>query len=396
MRLITKTLVIVFLLFGLWIDSVNGQREESYTVQKEKEGEAISIKTNGWKGEKVILLPSVIGPSLWCNPDFGNENLYHLIRFHGATERFGSLPARKYAGKTGIIIDTYLDDNNNPYAVILLDSTNEQIDALGERIGFFSELDIAKSLVGRTLYIENEVSLGISAEYCIEPDRRPRYKLQHMMQVTVTRAEWGTDLQHIHLFVKIKSGEELLFDGYDGYDYFDERYNIPDKWTHSGNYTRRFSGIKSFAEEFKKTQQQKAKPQIEKPEDTSLQEPPISTSLIKTSIGNFKVTKIQESDRFPPDCDKSLTAGCDNAMEGYKVLVIWLKSEEGKDHDIGFKLYENSAGVYVLSEDGSHTDRFSGGMIEEKLFIAFTPLETSKKFMLYWPDNSPIILYKPE
>jgi len=251
MRWKLRTIVTVFLFLLLLIEPVNGQREESYKKQKEKENEIIAGKILSWKGEKVILLPSVIGQALWCSPDFETEKLYHLFYMQGSA---GSLSASKYAGKTGIIIDSYLGKFDEPEVVILLDSTQETIVAPGDRIGFLTELDVARSLIGRTLQIMGNVSLGIAAEYCMDTDLRPRYKLHDKENVIVTNAEWGTDLQHIHLFVKTEAGEELLFDGYDGYDYFDERFNFSNNL--KDNYSRRFYGDQPLVQELKAEKQE--------------------------------------------------------------------------------------------------------------------------------------------
>lgn len=254
MWLILKTIGTIFLYIIVSSHTVNGQREDSYESQKKKELESVRTKANNWKGEKVILLPSVISQALWCSKDFKNEELYHQIYSQGTNPKItGPLPAAKYAGKTGIIIDInvgeYVSEYKQPEVIILLDDLKEKIVAPVGRVGFFKELDLARMLIGRTLQIKSDVSLGITSEYCQDPKLRPRFKLHEMESVTVSRVEWGTDLQHIHLCVKIGSGEELVFDGYDGYDYFDEKFNMPGNL--SGNYSRRFQVDMTFAEEYK-------------------------------------------------------------------------------------------------------------------------------------------------
>ncbi|MDQ7815752.1 MAG: hypothetical protein RDU14_01910 [Melioribacteraceae bacterium] len=251
MWLILKTICTIFIFIILSSQTVNGQREESSESKKKKEMESVRTKANSWKGEKVILLPSVISQALWCSEDLKKDELYHQIYIQGTGT--GRLPAAKYAGKTGIIIDInigeYVSEYKQPEVIILLDDLKEKIVAPVDRIGFFKELDLARMLIGRTLQIKGNVSLGIASEYCQDPKLRPRFKLHEMESVTVTRVEWGTDLQHIHLFIKIGSGEELVFDGYDGYDYFDEKFNMPHNL--SGNYSRRFHVDMTFAEEYK-------------------------------------------------------------------------------------------------------------------------------------------------
>lgn len=120
---------------------------------------------------------------------------------------------------------------------------------------------------------------------------------------------------------------------------------------------------------------------------------------IKTSKGDFEIEEVQESDRFPPDCQNPPSPGCDKAREGYKILIVWLKSAgEGR---VDMELFDLSKGVYVTADDDSKTERFSGGGIhqktadggfEGKLFVGFTPAKTARNFKLYWPGNSPIEL----
>jgi hypothetical protein len=240
----TKIVLTLFSFLLLFPEPVNGQREESHI--KEKEKEIIIEKIAAWKGERVIILPSVIGQALWCKPDYKNEMIYHLIYIQGSK---GKLSAAKYAGKVGTIEESYIGKFDEPEVVIVLDGNKEKIIAPGDRIGFLSELDFARNLIGQTFLIKGDVSLGVSAEYCQKPDLRPRYKLHDKEKVTVTNANWGTDLQHIHLFVRTEKGEELLFDGFDGYDYFDERFNFPDNMKE--NYSRRFYDDKLFSQRLK-------------------------------------------------------------------------------------------------------------------------------------------------
>jgi hypothetical protein len=120
---------------------------------------------------------------------------------------------------------------------------------------------------------------------------------------------------------------------------------------------------------------------------------------IKTSLGEFEIESVQESDRFPPDCENPPSPGCDKAKEGYKILIIWLKNL-GKEQ-VSLELYDISKGVYVTADDGSKTERFSGGGVfqkrgdgkdEPRLFVAFTPPSTAQNFKLSWPDNAPLQL----
>jgi hypothetical protein len=115
---------------------------------------------------------------------------------------------------------------------------------------------------------------------------------------------------------------------------------------------------------------------------------------IKTSMGEFEIEGVQESDRFPPDCENPPSQMCDKASEGYKILIVWLKHAE--TDRVNMQLYDSSKGVYVTADDGSKTERYSGGGIfvktadgkdEPRLFIGFTPPKTAQNFKLFWPGN---------
>jgi hypothetical protein len=77
---------------------------------------------------------------------------------------------------------------------------------------------------------------------------------------------------------------------------------------------------------------------------------------------------------------------------GYKALVIWLKSNSPDSSSIDFSNLSASNGVYIIDGDGTRTNCFSGGKINGKHLIAFTPPVKSNNFILYWPGNSPIPL----
>jgi hypothetical protein len=348
--------------------SALGQREDSYVVQQEKEAKLKSDKIHGWIGEKVILLPQITDRPLWCHSGYGDEDLYFQIRFHGGEKDTGTLHEDKYAGKTGKIINNYLDDFNDGYVVVLLDSSNEKISGPVRRFGFFKEFEFTASLVGKPLGIKVGIDLGIANEYCKHPKSyiHPRKRVRTDEKFTVTRVEWGTDLQHIHLFGKTNSEDELVFDGFDGYNYFVGKYNIIED-CYKGDFSLVFSvDIPSSTVDFNR-------------------------ATVKTLFGPFQITNIQESNRFPPDCD-STSIDCEKVEPGYKALVIWLKSNSPDSSSIDFSNLSASNGVYIIDGDGTRTNCFSGGKINGKHLIAFTPPVKSNNFILYWPGNSPIPL----
>lgn len=112
---------------------------------------------------------------------------------------------------------------------------------------------------------------------------------------------------------------------------------------------------------------------------------PFPGPTISTSVGTFAITGAQLADRFPPGCSPG--PGCSTANSGSQVLFVSLLLQ-GSLSGSDTALFNTSA--YVLAQDGSQTPVFSGGLLNGKHFIAFTPPAASKKFILYWPNNNAV------
>lgn len=110
---------------------------------------------------------------------------------------------------------------------------------------------------------------------------------------------------------------------------------------------------------------------------------------IRTPAHAFTVEAVDEGPTFPPGCGEP-TAICRPAEEGYKVLVVWLATKA--DPSEPSRKLMNLEGVYVESDDGTRTDSFSGGMMDGRLFVGFTPPVAGKNFVLHWGTNAPIPL----
>ncbi len=118
--------------------------------------------------------------------------------------------------------------------------------------------------------------------------------------------------------------------------------------------------------------------------------PPSSgTREVVTSVGTLMITATEISETFPPGC----TIGCSRAKDGYKIVIVWLaRKDGGSANEIGSKLFDASEGAKIVANDGSETQRFSGGMVSGKLFIGFTPPSSAHAFKLIWPENPPVDL----
>ncbi len=110
---------------------------------------------------------------------------------------------------------------------------------------------------------------------------------------------------------------------------------------------------------------------------------------IATPFGSFIVDGVEIGDKFPPGCRTS-APDCSPAKPGNKVLMVWLKAKG--DADEASRGLMNVSNVYVKSDDDKRTDNFSGGMMNLRLFVAFTPPVTGKAFVLHWDNNPPISL----
>ena len=118
---------------------------------------------------------------------------------------------------------------------------------------------------------------------------------------------------------------------------------------------------------------------------------------IVTSFGSFTIEDVEVGNKFPPGCGEP-GPGCSPAQPGYKVLMVWLKPK-GDAAEAWHGLMKLSGAspannVYVKSDDGGRTDSFSGGMMNLRPFVAFTPPAAGKNFVLYWEKNPPISLGK--
>ena len=121
---------------------------------------------------------------------------------------------------------------------------------------------------------------------------------------------------------------------------------------------------------------------------------------IKTSAGNLSITKVHLADRFPPGCTSSSPDGCSIAEAGYRILIIWMKSQAGSNIEMLDRATANQ--VYVVYEDGSRTPSFNCAMTVLPPFItlALPVKESERNFRLVWPgypdvNLSPILYLIP-
>lgn len=122
-----------------------------------------------------------------------------------------------------------------------------------------------------------------------------------------------------------------------------------------------------------------------------------ASTAITTVLGKFGIGSVDVGDRFPPGCDNPGVPDCERVKEGYQVVVVWLEAQDGQDLPSLMRnanILDMSASVVVVADDGTRTERFSFGMREGNVFVAFTPKTTEKNFKLFWPGNPEIALAK--
>jgi Tol biopolymer transport system component len=105
-----------------------------------------------------------------------------------------------------------------------------------------------------------------------------------------------------------------------------------------------------------------------------------TSGKLNTSIGILVITKAES-------VSTDITGNAPAA--GYQILQIWFDGADGSEVDTsGF--FDALEGVILVGDDGSQTERYSGGGVNGKLLAAFAPPAAARKFWLYWPGNLPV------
>jgi hypothetical protein len=159
------------------------QQEQKRMSKKDVEDAIVS-----WKGERVRLL--------------GNEPYFTHLKYiggdgsciHRAAGDKGSLPAEQYAGLEGTIVEVKPEGHSRlPGLIVEMDGTKEQISAVCSygSLGFLSEFDRARQLIGRTVWTKGELELTPPEEYSKDLGRQARIKTHNIEPLTITRVDWG-------------------------------------------------------------------------------------------------------------------------------------------------------------------------------------------------------------
>lgn len=110
--------------------------------------------------------------------------------------------------------------------------------------------------------------------------------------------------------------------------------------------------------------------------------------LITTSAGAFILTGVELTDRFPPGCKNPPSIGCDQIIDGYKSVVLWLEPVNGPEPAMNRNIFEASDGAYLMADDGAKVERWGSGFVNQRYMVVFVPSTVTTGFSLFWPGNA--------
>lgn len=206
--------------------------------QEQTEAEKLADKLARLKGEKVTIL----GTKPPQCPSAPSDDKRFLFYSDEDKERKTRLPLSKHAGQTGVILEAKLVGTGyalTPDIVIQLDQTGEKVVAPNDSgLGFHSELEAAKTLVGKPLWsISNYDTITPTVDPCRHFADAERLRIKRLRKVTVTRVEFGNYEQPIVIFARTDDGREGQVNSGEQGTYFDERFHFAQ---HSKYYSREF------------------------------------------------------------------------------------------------------------------------------------------------------------
>jgi len=152
--------------------------------------------------------------------------------------------------------------------------------------------------------------------------------------------------------------------------------------------------------------------------------PPVTE--LKTTVGVLEIKQVEFADRYPPNCTPD-PYYCHQAVNGRRMLIIWLDSQDEQpvtdfaslaeeiipstptvqvligtsgsglstiyhlEEEI-YSLDGQTSGVHIISDNSFTTGPFMGGADSRQLFVAFQVSTAANNFTLIWPGNPPIEL----
>lgn len=232
----SKKISVLFICVLFVISASEFMPQTNSAKQEKTEAEKLAEKLARLKGEKVTILGTKPLQCLSASSDDKTSLFYS----YEDKEREHRLPLNKYAGQTGVILEAKRVREVD--IVIQLDKTVEKIVAEDDKgLGFHSELEAAKRLVGRSLWAKSEYNtITPTSDPCRYFSKDERLPLKKLQKVTVTRVEFGDYEQPIIFFARTDDGREGQVYPLHKKTYFDEKFHE----------LKNYSGASYYSEEF--------------------------------------------------------------------------------------------------------------------------------------------------
>lgn len=148
-------------------------------------------KVSGLKGEKVMLLSEEIS-ELARQP--ATLTYASMCWLGGGVDLFkDKTPYAPYAGKTGTITEAALSPKGDLELVVTLSEAGRKLKfCQTEFLGFFAELDHARSLIGKSFWNKKRITLGSSCNNFEKYEKAAgSIEVPPFSKLTLTRADWG-------------------------------------------------------------------------------------------------------------------------------------------------------------------------------------------------------------
>lgn len=116
-----------------------------------------------------------------------------------------------------------------------------------------------------------------------------------------------------------------------------------------------------------------------------------SLAASHTASDYLVVTLAEFVDALPDGCDPTSSVGCITAVEGYRMLRVWV--EAVAEQAEGLDLREIGAEAYVVDNHGTRHEHSGNGWASNRGdYVVFAVPDSAESFMLHWPANDPVAL----
>jgi hypothetical protein len=176
--------------------------------QEKTEAERLAEKLSLLKGEKVTILGA---EPVLCPTARKDGAPFRLYAFDDL-KREKRLSMNQYAGQSGVVLEASPTPGrgHSMEIVIQFEKSGEKIIAVGgEGLGFQSELEAARALVGRPLWSRSEYNeISTTTDPCHYFRSEERLRLKKLQKVTVTRVEFGDESHPLFIYARTEGGRE--------------------------------------------------------------------------------------------------------------------------------------------------------------------------------------------